>query len=280
MKVALMSDLHFDVNGISPEETLNQRADFLAAQGVQYVINGGDTYNSFEKTITYMERLQAALPDAKVYFIAGNHEMVHDVSYEQLESPLSDLYLHHRWIDIPGTDWRIIGNNGWYDYGFASNLVGRDFAQWKRAFWIDSSIEQPMTDPERMAIVLQQVEGDLNLAQLAHKRVLFVTHFVPDDHYIRYTSDNRFWNMANALMGSPRMGVLLRRYGTSVVLFGHMHIHPEPLKIDQTTFYDQALGYGTSRLHEWQQPDFMTEWQNRLKIIDLDKKSIKRVDEI
>ena len=74
---------------------------------------------------------------------------------------------------FPETNWRIIGNNGWYDYSFSmyeSNV--KEVAKWKRAYWVDRPIMQPMNDPERMAIVLHQVEEALKQAPTINKNRL------------------------------------------------------------------------------------------------------------
>ncbi|HJE45922.1 metallophosphoesterase [Levilactobacillus namurensis] len=268
-RVALISDLHFDVNQVDPAAVLPQQAAYLKAQNVALYLIAGDLTNHFNQSLAIVQQLQTLLAPAQVRFIAGNHDMLHDVSYAALETPLSPLYLHHQFYDLPGTNWRIIGNNGWYDYRYADNLPGRNFLAWKRAFWIDSTIAQPMSDDERMDRVLIQIQAQLAQARRANKQVLLMTHFVPRREFIRYTADDRFWNMANALMGSPRLGQLAAAYQVPYVLFGHLHRHFWPQHLGAVTYLNQALGYHNRRLNEWDSPDFMTEWRHRLKIMTL-----------
>lgn len=269
VKVAMISDLHLDVNQQDAETVAQQQAAFLRQQNVGIYLIAGDITNYFAKSVAFVTRLQELLAPALVRFIAGNHDMLHDITYAGLEAPQTPVYLHPGYLDVVGTNWRIIGNNGWYDYQFADNLTGRNFLSWKRAFWIDSTIEQPQSDFERMNTVLQQVTTQLEEARQAEKRVLFMTHFVPRREYIRYTDDDRFWNMANALMGSPRLGQLLEKYSVTDSLFGHVHRHVSPHKFGPTTYYNQALGYHNRRINEWSQPDSYTEWQRQLRIITL-----------
>ncbi|KRL95289.1 metallophosphoesterase [Levilactobacillus hammesii] len=269
VKAALISDLHFDVNHQDVDQLLPQQAGYLMQQGVGLYLIAGDITNHFDQSLAYVERLQRLIAPAQVRFIAGNHDMLHDVTYAALESPLAPTYLHRGQLDVAGTNWRIIGNNGWYDYQFADNLVGRDFLTWKRAFWVDGTIEQPQSDLQRMNQVLATVTDQLEQAQAANKRVLFMTHFVPRRNYIRYTDDNRFWNMANAMLGSPRMGDLLERYHVDVVQFGHVHRHFAPQQFGTTMYYDQAVGYHTKRINEWSQTDYFTEWRQRLRLLEL-----------
>lgn len=269
MKVAMISDLHVDSNHVNLDVELAQEAAYLRAQGIDLYLIAGDITNHFDRSLAIVSRLQRLLAPAQVRFIAGNHDMLHGVSYTQLESDLDPLYLHNKSYDLPGTDWRVIGNNGWYDYLFADNLPQRDFAAWKRAFWVDGTIEQPMSDEDRMTRVLQQVTTQFQAASRDHKKILFMTHFVPTREFIKYTADNRFWNMANALMGSPRLGELTDRFAVPIVLFGHLHRHFWPQHLGTNCYYNQAVGYHNAHVNEWYTFDFFAEWRQRLRILTL-----------
>ncbi|CAJ1225468.1 hypothetical protein IV64_GL000348 [Lactiplantibacillus xiangfangensis] len=252
---------------------MRAQAAYLEQNGVQWYLIAGDLFNDFQKSQQFVVDLQALLgAHTQVRWIAGNHDMVHGVSFDELENGRFAGYLHNRYVDIPNTNWRIIGNNGWYDYQFAANIpdtTTEDFLHWKRAFWIDRAIEQPISDLERTDLVLNQVKAQLSLAQAEQKQVVFMTHFVPRVDYLRFSDDNRFWNMANALMGTPRMGALLEQFDVAHVLFGHLHIHPQPRTFNGTTYYDQAVGYGLKRINEWQTTSFMAEWYQETQMLDL-----------
>lgn len=273
-KVAITSDNHFDVNRLDAQELLKKQAQALADRQVDYYIIAGDTFNDFTKTTAYVDALQHELgQQTEVYYLAGNHDMAAGVTYAELETRVNAHYLHNQFVDIPNTNWRIIGNNGWYDYTFAAQLFNErsedDFAQWKRAYWFDGTIQQPMSDPEREQVVLDQTATQLLAANVAHKRIFYVTHFVPRREYIHVTNDNRFWNMANAMMGSQRLGAVLSKGGVDFAQFGHLHIKPAPRLLDGVTYFDQAVGYNTHRIMEWDHADFMSEWLTRLRILSL-----------
>jgi len=273
MKIAVTSDNHFDVNRLDVSETIKAQADYLANENVEIYLIAGDLFNDFGKSLAYVRRLQAELgSQTLVKFIAGNHDMVQGVTFAELESTIDVSYMHNQFLDIPGTNWRLIGNNGWYDYGFADNLPDKtiaNFETWKRAYWIDGAIQQTMTDGERMDLVLDESTKQLKMAEKAHKRVLYYTHFVPRRDYIRYAPEGNVWNMANAYMGSARLGKLLEKFKTEIVVFGHMHIHPKPKKFSETVYYDQAVGYHNKRINEWQHNTFLEEWQARLAYFEL-----------
>lgn len=252
---------------------MQAQAAYLEQNGVQWYLIAGDLFNDFQRSQQFVVDLQALLgPHTQVRWIAGNHDMVHGVTFDELEKGGFAGCLHNQYVDIPNTDWRIIGNNGWYDYQFAAGIPGTtsaDFLHWKNAFWIDRAIEQPLSDLERTDLVLNQVKAQLSLARAERKRVVFMTHFVPRADYIRISDDNRFWNRANALMGTPRLGRLLEKFDVAHVLFGHLHIHPAPKTFGATTYYDQAVGYGLKRINEWRADSFMAEWYQETRLLDL-----------
>lgn len=273
VRLALSSDNHFDVNRVNVRDVMRAQAAYLAQRGVEWYLIAGDLFNDFQRSEQFVVDLQALLgPQTQVRWIAGNHDMVSGISFDELEKGQFAGYLHNRFVDIPGTDWRIIGNNGWYDYQFATeipNTTPASFLQWKRAYWIDRAIQQPLSDPERAELVLTQVRSQLLAAQKAHKRVLLMTHFVPRADYLRWSTDNRFWNMANALMGTPRLGRLLEQFDVAHVLFGHLHAQSQVHQFNGTTYYDQAVGYGLKRINEWQAANFMDQWYQRTRLLDL-----------
>ena len=276
VRLAFSSDNHFDVNRVDAHEMMVQQAAYLVQQHVQWYLIAGDLFNDFQRSQQYVVDLQACLGDqTKVLWIAGNHDMVNGVSFDELEAGGFDGYLHNRFIDIPQTDWRIIGHNGWYDYQYAANLPGvtaRDLAQWKYAYWIDRSIKQPLSDPERAQLMLTQVTAQLKQAQIAHKQVILMTHFVPRADFVPLGQGHHFWEMARALMGTPRLGALAEQYQVSHVLFGHLHLHPAPRDYNGTMYYDQAVGYGRKRLNEWRTDNFMAEWRLETFLLDLPEK--------
>ncbi|WP_268912745.1 metallophosphoesterase [Lentilactobacillus sp. SPB1-3] len=271
VKIAVTSDNHFDLNNVDVNDIIDQQHQMLSELGIQYYLIAGDLFNDFQLSVKYVQQLQETMPEIKVLFVAGNHDMVKNVSYEQLEQGEWPGYLNNRYIDVPDSDVRIIGLNGWYDYSFATNedKTSQQFLTWKNTYWIDRLITQPMTDEKREDIVLQQLQRQLELAKDNKKKVVLMTHFVPNVKFIRYSDDFRFWNMANAMLGSTRVGQLIDKYKVPAVVFGHIHNRLEPVKYGATTYYNGAVGYHRKRHNEWQSDDFITEWQMQLKKFEL-----------
>ncbi|ANK59011.1 phosphoesterase [Loigolactobacillus backii] len=265
-KIALTSDNHFDVNKLDTTAIRAQQVDYLLANDYDDYLIAGDLFNDFQESLLFVEKLATEMAGkCRVFFIAGNHDMVRGVTFAELQSDLSPNYVHQKTITFPGTNYVLIGNNGWYDYSFADQAVGESqaaFEKWKRAYWIDGVIEQPISDPERMQLVLNQTHQDLEKARQQRKQVLYMTHFVPRRDYISYQTTSRIWRMANAVMGSWHLGALLEAYQVETVLFGHTHTKFQPRQFGQTTYLCKPVGYGLKRLNEWKSSsNFMGEWR-------------------
>lgn len=272
MKLAISSDNHFDVNRIDLDSIIPLQAEYLVQKNIDYYFITGDLFNNFEESVNYVERLQQEVGSTtKVYFIAGNHDMLNGVTYQELErTNLHPQYLHHRTLRIPEKHLSIIGNNGWYDYSFFDQLSKKtapEINHWKQSFWVDQKIDSPLNDQERMKIVLKQVTADFQTAKENHDKIVFLTHFVPQQNFIFDQLDHPRWQIVNALLGSKHLGELIEQYPVQYVAFGHLHIRNFPQTIANTTYIHQPLGYGVRRAFEWQQPDFLTEWQRTLKVL-------------
>lgn len=271
VKIAVTSDNHLDLNKVALAPTIKQQAAYLKSHDVDYYLIAGDLFNDFQKSVDYVNQLAEEVSPIHVFFIAGNHDMIKGVSYDELENGRWPGYLNNQFVDIAGTDYRIVGINGWYDYTFATNedKTEDEFHRWKMAYWIDGLISQPMSDPDRERIVIEQLRKQLDSAKLAGKKVIIMTHFVPNQHFIHYTNDFRFWNMANAMMGSLKFQKLIEAYQVDMVIFGHIHQRLQPITIGATTYYNAAVGYHNHRHNEWQTDHFISEWENQLKTFEI-----------
>lgn len=279
VKIAISSDNHLDVNRVLSTRALHIQADWLQHHKIDYYLYAGDLYNNFTRTRRYFDALQRLVGErVQIYYVLGNHDMLAHAPFEQVEHFADPKYLHNQFVDIPGTNWRIIGNNGWYDYSFSDyENQPLKVAQWKRVYWIDSAIEQPMSDPERMGMVLNQVERQLMMARAANKRVIFLTHFAPNEallapkpDFVTEPKQLRTYQMINAMMGSQRLGELLERTpNVKYVFYGHLHGIHEPLHRGSLTYYNQAVGVRKNKNNEWQHRHFADQWKQSLRVIEI-----------
>lgn len=217
IKIAISSDNHLDVNKVNISDALEFQAHWLNTNHLDYYLYAGDLFNDFSKTKAYFEQLQQLTTNTRIAYILGNHDMLNNLSFSEAEHSHFLSYIHNQFIDLPNSDWRIIGNNGWYDYSFSTYHDQLKKVQtWKNVYWLDSSIDQPISDQERMATVIAQVKYQLDLAKDNNKSVLFLTHFAPRQELlaakpkeVNTPRRERFYQMVNAMMGSDRLGNLL-----------------------------------------------------------------------
>lgn len=270
VKIAVTSDNHFDINKQDYQEILAQQSQYINEINPDFYLITGDLFNDFKKSMTYVSDLQQNVGSTNVLFIAGNHDMGRGTSFEELESPVNEHYLHNKYIDIPGTDWRIIGHNGWYDYLFAEGIDPEEVATFRRGFYYDRIIEQPMSDPERMDLGLQQMKVLLDDAKAANKQVIFMTHFAPIGDELIYPEGDRRWRMVNGVLGSPRTGELLESYdNVKHVFYGHIHVTVPPRERNGVTYYNTSVGYNRRRLQEWTADNYLDSWKNKVQQVVL-----------
>ncbi|MBW4801542.1 metallophosphoesterase [Loigolactobacillus coryniformis] len=272
-KIAMTSDNHFDVNQVAVAQTMQQQVAYLLANHYTDYLIAGDLFNGFSESVAFVEEMAWRLaPTCRLFFIAGNHDMVHGADFATLQGSVDSYYAHQKMIDFPDTDYVLIGNNGWYDYRFAQvqGKTTADFLKWKKTYWIDGRIDQPLSDQRRMALVLTNTKILLRRAQVQHKKVLYMTHFVPQEFYITHVPQVSHWEMANGMMGSPQLATLLDRSQVDYVLFGHTHTKYPPRQINGTTYFCQPVGYGRQPHAEWKfGTNFISEWQACLQTLIL-----------
>ncbi|WP_333604285.1 metallophosphoesterase, partial [Lactobacillus acetotolerans] len=85
VKVAMISDLHFDINHVDIDWTIEQQSQWLMQNQIGVYLIAGDLFNHFNRSLAFAEKLQKRTPATAVRFIAGNHDMVNDVSYDDLQ---------------------------------------------------------------------------------------------------------------------------------------------------------------------------------------------------
>ncbi len=276
MRIAISSDNHLDVNRVAPAAALDFQARWLRDHQVAVYLHAGDLFNDFTRTRAYFAKLADRLAgQVTVRYLAGNHDMLGGVSEAALETRLAPEYFHNAFLDLPGTAWRLVGLNGWYDYSL-SPAAGDPaaVAAWKRVYWLDDQIPQAEDDPARLQRGLAQLRAQLAAATAVDKRVIVATHFLPDRALVPpmpSTNDprrQRFWRMFCAMLGSQQVGDLLRvTPAVERVVYGHLHGQHPVRRLGGAHYYNPAVG--VKRRHEWQAATFNQQWEQRLLVWDL-----------
>lgn len=229
-KLALMSDLHIDLNHFSDIEiqTLKQ---VLNDEGIDHLHLAGDISNNFKDISRPF--LADLGKEVNLSFNLGNHDML-NLSEDDIRR------LDFQRIDLtPQTS--LLSFHGWYDYSFSNQSLEK-ITQLKKAFWFDRRLNRLKDDPQICQDSQDQLEH--HLQELKEKRVIVAMHFVPHSNF---TMTHPRFTPFNAFLGSQSFHHLFRQYGVKDVIFGHAHRSYGDVAIDGVSYHSRPLGY----IREW-----------------------------
>lgn len=262
-KIVISSDNHLDVNRLDRQMVLEQQAEYLISHKIDVYIMAGDWYNYFEKTLRFAEDLQKMVGSSiLIRFLAGNHEMGHGISFDELEQDLSPLYFHNKSLKL--NDLTLVGNNGWYDYSFAQGPQKQQIEQFKAGFYYDRLIKQPMSDFERTTLSINQIKKQLKNLD-GEEKIVIVQHFAPHNLDLNYPIQFPKWQMINGVMGAQRyMDLYQNESQIKQVVYGHAHLNVPIREIETVRYYNVSVGYRRSRAIEWTEETFFKNWVKKL----------------
>ena len=245
-KLAIMSDLHVDINKLFSSE-INQLITILHSKQVTHLHLAGDTANTVKRLLETINQIEAA--GISVTFNFGNHELPDISSPEEMEEYPDKRFLNLETVSL-NDNLVLLGVNGWYDYSFALETDQKKIVAAKNLFWYDRLIERGTSDPEVMASILVALEEILIELRNEKKQVIIATHFVPRKEFVHYhTGKYERWNQINAFLGSSAMGDLIDQFDNiQQVVFGHTHRQFEEALINGTSYSAKPFGY----FYEWQ----------------------------
>lgn len=223
-KLAIMSDLHIDVNDFSDFEfaTLEQ---VLKEEKIAHLHLAGDISNDlYGLSQPFMAELEKNI---KVSYNLGNHDML-DLTEADINSKdgiLTDL-----------GPVQLVSLAGWYDYSFNPNKTEAQHLADKNFFWFDRKLDRPDSDPNLTHQSLTKLEECLKKTS---KSVIVCLHFVPHANFI---PKHPYFQRFNAFLGSQAFHDLFVQYKVSDVVFGHLH-HRHDRVIDGVHYQARPLGY-------------------------------------
>ncbi|GFH42156.1 phosphoesterase [Lactococcus hodotermopsidis] len=224
-KLAIMSDLHLDVNHLDSRyiEILIQT---LLDEGVTDLHLAGDISNDFE---TLSKPFLALLTEHfTVSYNLGNHDML-----GMTESEISDKDFQLRALG----DKKLLSFAGWYDYSFCPEISLEQNLRTKNTFWFDRKIKRKFDDPTTTYQILAKLDD--TLATLDTENLIVAMHFVPDKSFLM--THSKFVKF-NAFMGSEKFHDIFMKYGIKNVVFGHNHRSYDKI-IDGVHYQSKPLGY-------------------------------------
>lgn len=245
-KLAIMSDLHVDINHFTSKE-LQLIVEVLLDQRVTHLHLAGDTANQVARCLEVVAFFQRA--GVQTTFNFGNHELPGLKSEQQINHYPAADFLNDQYRLLSSTT-ALLGITGWYDYSFSVHQDQQKDVRLKNLYWYDRMIERQGSDQEVMETILIQTKQQLEQLKEQQLSVIVATHFVPKREFIYYqTGKYQRWNALNAFLGSEDLGKLFDSYDhIQQVVFGHTHRRQPDQVIHGTVYSCRPLGY----YYEWQ----------------------------
>ncbi|MEG0443801.1 MAG: metallophosphoesterase [Carnobacterium sp.] len=251
MKIGVLSDLHIDTNGkhLPENETfatlLNNQ---IKKQQIDLFLIGGDISSDYRVSQAFLDEL-GQLSGIPILFVPGNHDYwsrnngetdtkkIYDYFKSQPESILERPY-------IINDQWAVVGNSGWYDYGFAdtNQYDDLDFQKMKLRVgtWQDKRYcDWNESDQAVAQWMLEKMEEDLE--KVGDRNVILMTHVVTHPKFV-VTLPHKIYDYFNAFLGSSSYGKLYEEYPNIVYsVMGHVHFR-KTFFADHVQFICACLG--------------------------------------
>nr|WP_251711915.1 phosphoesterase [Lactococcus ileimucosae] len=243
-KLALLSDLHLDVNEFTDTE-IKVLVDTLQSQEVTDLHFAGDMSNDYKKiTAPFFNQLSKPFD---ISHNLGNHDMVHLSEKEINAQDFSLKYFG---------DTLLISFHGWYDYSFTQDYSEEKLLAFKNSFYFDRKIHRNYSDvitTQRTLTTLETLLENLDF----EGRIIIAMHFVPHKAFSINTTYKKFERF-NAYLGSQAFhDLFIQHPQITDVVFGHAHHRISAQTIDGIVYHSRPLGY----TYEWQMvSDFLQDY--------------------
>lgn len=274
MKVGVISDLHIDTN----QKTIPEGERFsamlaqeLTEQQVDLLLLAGDVSSDYQLTQDFLDALTAAA-DCQVLFVPGNHDFwsrkngqedtlgIYNFFKNKPESVLEKPYI----ID---DNWAVVGNSGWYDYGYADvdQYTKEEFDQMKYRVgaWNDKYyVHWPLDNQAVAQTMLDKIEADMEA--VGDRKIILMTHVATHPQFV-VQLPHRIYDFFNAYLGSSSYEWLYGAYPIKYSIMGHVHFR-KTLRDAERTYISACLG---NKKH-WQSKDLQEEIKRVLVTFELE----------
>lgn len=267
MKIAVISDIHLDINKDYP--VLEVLCDTVLKKDCQGLILAGDISNRAVSTLDWLDKIKNRLT-VPLWFVPGNHDMWDDAhrfrdawqilgEYQKIEGCLSAAPV------LVGEKGLLTGNIGWYDYSLGSAAyTAEEFKQKTHngRTWQDSLFAHwKQTDQEVCQKQLTELEQIL--CQNRDKKIIAVTHMIGIPEF-GVPFDRKDWDYFNAFLGNTALGQLYEREQVYAAVMGHVHYRKQVLK-NGVDYRCACLGYHT----EWPTENLVQEMEESMQWIEI-----------
>lgn len=230
-KLAIMSDLHIDINHFGDFE-VKTLLKVLTKNQIDHLHIAGDISNHyFDQSLPFLKELSDHLT---VTYNLGNHDML------DLDEKLINQLDFKTYSLTDKTT--LLAFHGWYDYSFFPEKTISENKHFKNQFWFDRRLRRGESDPNITKQIIQKLED--KLSTLKRDDVIVSMHFVPhQDFLITYQRLKPF----NAFLGSSAFHSAFQKFSIKHVVFGHNHHSFCNHMIDGVNYHSNPLGY----VREW-----------------------------
>ncbi|MDO5522099.1 MAG: metallophosphoesterase [bacterium] len=270
MKVAIISDVHIDIN--KNHKVTEAVIDRCKKEGAELLLIAGDISEEAEATIAAVKSLKEAL-QIPVYYVPGNHDMwnKHDPS-----KTTEDIYKRYQEDENCLTsgakqiteDTTLIGDIAWFDYSFGNGRYStKEFDQMTHMerTWQDKKYNDWSKDNQaKSEEFISKLEEQLKACTTKNKIVM--THMVPIEEFT-VQGANELWYYFNAFIGTKKLHELYQKYGVQYGICGHIH-YRKMLKKGDTTYICPCLNYDTEWLSK--EKDIVKEVEEAMVFLEIE----------
>ncbi|AEB29064.1 mannose PTS, EII [Carnobacterium sp. 17-4] len=250
MKIGVLSDLHIDTN----KKKLNGTETFaniivkqINHQNIDVLLIAGDISSDYLVSQQFIDEVtdKSGIP---ILFVPGNHD------FWSLRNGETDTKKIYRFFEnqpdsllnkpyILNDEWAVVGNGGWYDYGYANQgkYTKSEFDDMKLrvGVWQDKRYVHWGEGNKQVAQwMLDKLEADLQ--SVGNRKVILMTHVVTHPKFV-VSLPHKIYDYFNAFLGSSSYEKLYKNYPIVYSIMGHVHFR-KTLVEDQVNYICACLG--------------------------------------
>ncbi|HOO33570.1 MAG TPA: metallophosphoesterase [Thermotogota bacterium] len=269
MKIAILSDIHFDINYSEQDSLEEALIRKLKEDQPEYFIIAGDLSNDYKKSLYHLDKIQNE-SGVKLLFVPGNHDLWNIENDDK-----STSYIYEKLREFGGNlcgnpvqlneRWTVVGDILWYDYSFAdSKFSFEDLSTGKYAErnWKDKEYISWEMDDVRVTEGFRKKIDD-QLLKNKGKNIILVSHMLSHNEFTVKNQD--LWKYFNGYLGSSRYTELIRNHDSvRYSIMGHVHYRKE--------YVDHGVRYLCNCLNyrkEWTYEKAADELELAMKYIEI-----------
>lgn len=249
MKIGILSDLHIDSNRkkLSPGQTYDHLlAELLYNQEIDLLLLAGDVSSDYHETFKFLDNMKDH-DVSKIVFVPGNHDFWSIRNHEEDTDKIYRLFKEREENPVGqplllNDEWAVVGNPGWYDYGFGSSkYTEEEFSKKKLKVggWNDREYVHWGKDDVSIAGDMYQ-EMKQDLSQTAGRKIILMTHVVTHPQFV-IPLPHKVYDYYNAFLGNASYMKLYEDHPIKHSVMGHVHFR-KLYREKEVSYYCACLG--------------------------------------